>query len=314
MPIIVNQDMVDVIAGDNLVLGNSEWEGATISYAFNVDPGNMVQEIVEFLGLGSTFTPDPVNPSGNANNGNYMQMLQIVGLWDDLIAPSMVNQPGDDGSDITVNQVSNMLASSGGVTCATFAFPLIPDDADVYLMNNAIRQGKSSWEAAVHEFGHALNLMHPGSYNANGDPITNEANREFDEDTALFSIMSYCEPRNWNPLITWTRSQVLTPMIYDILAIQGIYGADMTTRTDDTTCGFNNTSSRSIFLFDTAKASVFTIWDAGGQDTIDASLYTQDQVIELAPGTYSNIGGLVSNVGIAFSAVITARLAGRAMT
>ena len=40
-----------------------------------------------------------------------------------------------------------------------------------------------------------------------------------------------------------------TPMLYDIAAIQPLYGADMTTRTGDTVYGDNSNAGRGAFNF-----------------------------------------------------------------
>ena len=78
-----------------------------------------------------------------------------------------------------------------------------------------------------------------------------------------------------------------TPMVHDIYAAQKMYGADMTTRTGDTTYGFNataDTAGRDAFNFDLTPAPVMAIWDAGGIDTLDASGYSTNQLIDLTPG------------------------------
>jgi serralysin len=38
--------------------------------------------------------------------------------------------------------------------------------------------------------------------------------------------------------------------------------------------------------------TIFTIWDAGGNDTLDLSGYYTDSVIDLRPGAYSSAGGM----------------------
>ena len=78
-----------------------------------------------------------------------------------------------------------------------------------------------------------------------------------------------------------------TPMIHDILAAQKMYGAEMTTRTGDTTYGFNATPTPPAATRSTSPrrpAPVMTIWDAGGIDTLDASGYATNQMIDLHPG------------------------------
>ncbi len=73
-------------------------------------------------------------------------------------------------------------------------------------------------------------------------------------------IMSYFEASNHNSLAIWSRTESLTPMIYDILAVQAYYGVDAATHSGSTTYGFNSTANRAVFAFDINCATpVFTI-------------------------------------------------------
>ncbi|WP_046866989.1 M10 family metallopeptidase C-terminal domain-containing protein [Microvirga massiliensis] len=290
MTITINQAMVNAIADDDTI------DGSTITFSTNVDPGNPIQEVAEFLGI--NFDPDLVTMP----ESDVTTMIEVAELWDDLIARSIEHVAGDDEADITVNQVSNMPASAGGVTYSTL-HSIFPDDADVFLRNSPINRGGARWYDAVHEFGHALGLKHPGDYNASdqGD-ITYQNNRSFDEDTTRYSVTSYFDPSDDGSQAGWNGAQVLTPMIYDILAIQQLYGADTTTRLGDTTYGFNSTAGRSVFAFQTTSQPVLTIWDAGGDhDRLDLSGFGVAQNIDLNPGSYSDVAGLFGNVGIAFN-------------
>jgi Ca2+-binding RTX toxin-like protein len=96
--------------------------------------------------------------------------------------------------------------------------------------------------------------------------------------------------------------QSITPqtvMLYDILAIQRLYGANMETRKGDTRYAYSATGQ-----------TLATIWDAGGVDTIDASNQSRAVVLNLAPGAFSSIGpsatggAAASNLAIAFGVTI----------
>ncbi|MGH6737028.1 MAG: M10 family metallopeptidase C-terminal domain-containing protein [Methyloceanibacter sp.] len=102
-----------------------------------------------------------------------------------------------------------------------------------------------------------------------------------------------------------------TPLMHDIVALQHAYGANLTTRTDDTVYGFNSNADRDVFHFTHAKdQGVFAIWDAGGIDTLDMSGFLQDQVIDLTAGSFSSVGGLKHNVSIAPGVTIENALGG----
>ncbi len=298
MTIIVNEAMAEQIAGED------PWDDSSLTFSLNVDPGILLSEVLEGLFLGG-FEPQLSSISGNTVSGDVAAVLMAFELWDDLIAASLTYAPDDGGADITVNNVTNLPSFSGGRTYSTLD-TVLPNDVDIFLTGVPITPGQPGFMYIVHEIGHGLGLSHPGDYNASPDTLTYANDRTYDEDTAQFTVMSYFEPSNYPGGGTWFRSQVLTPMIYDILAIQYLYGRDTTTRTGDTTYGFNHSAdvNRSVFVFSVGAAPVLTIWDAGGRDRLDVSGYGDNQLIDLSEGSYSNVGGLIQNVGIAFGTFI----------
>jgi hypothetical protein len=68
----------------------------------------------------------------------------------------------------------------------------------------------------------------------------------------------------------------------------------MTTRTGNTTYGFNATAdvTNAAMRFEKGDMlTAFTIWDAKGNDTLDLSGYSSNSVIDLREGAYSSAGG-----------------------
>ncbi|CAI0852622.1 Serralysin precursor [Serratia quinivorans] len=129
------------------------------------------------------------------------------------------------------------------------------------------------------------------------------------EDTRQFSVMSY-----WDESLTGGDNGghfAAAPLVDDIAAIQYLYGANTTTRTGDTVYGFNSNTGRDFYtLTDSNQKLVFSVWDAGGNDTLDFSGYTQNQRINLTEGSFSDVGGLKGNVSIAVGAVIENAIGG----
>ena len=159
----------------------------------------------------------------------------------------------------------------------------------------------------IHELGHTLGLSHPGNYDFGddndgdgvADPITYVGDAFYFQDTLQYSIMSYFDAyeagSSW---IDWSVMRFMysaTPMVHDMWIIQQKYGADTTTRTGDSVYGFNSTSdvTNTAMKFTTTyeQAAVFSIWDAGGTDTLDLSGYHTPSVIDLREGAYSSAGG-----------------------
>lgn len=170
--------------------------------------------------------------------------------------------------------------------------------------------GTSNFGSLIHEVGHGLGLKHPGNYNGtgNGTPPFIQASLDFRN----YSIMSYQYPANnwyWD---STTRTSIYvypeTPMVYDIQAIQYLYGAN-------TSFHAGNDS----YTFSPTTPFYKTIWDAGGTDTIDVSNFSLACSISLIPGTYSSIAYYspdashfngTNDLGIAFGATIENAIGG----
>jgi serralysin len=55
---------------------------------------------------------------------------------------------------------------------------------------------------------------------------------------------------------------------------------------------------------------VFSVWDGGGNDTLDFSGFSQNQKINLNEGSFSDVGGLVGNVSIAYGVTVENAIGG----
>ena len=117
--------------------------------------------------------------------------------------------------------------------------------------------------------------------------------------------MSYTDPENYYYYDTSGNYNYLissTPMVYDIAAIQHLYGA-ATYNAGDT-----------VYKYDPAKPFVEAIWDSGGYDTLDLSSFNKACTINLTPGAYSTIActdwTMTDNLGIAAGAIIEQAIGG----
>src|SRR5690606_23545437 len=59
-----------------------------------------------------------------------------------------------------------------------------------------------------------------------------------------------------------------------------------------------------------AEKLIFSVWDAGGNDTFDFSGYSADQRINLNEESFSDVGGLKGNVSIAAGVTIENAIGG----
>ncbi|WP_171944920.1 M10 family metallopeptidase C-terminal domain-containing protein [Bradyrhizobium ottawaense] len=160
------------------------------------------------------------------------------------------------------------------------------------------------YQTYIHEIGHALGLGHQGPYNGSAVYSTNAL---YADDTWQYSIMSYFSENNYSGS---TYRYVVSPQMADIYAVGQIYGADTTTRTGDTVYGFHSNAG-AVFDFSAyTRAPALTIYDSGGNDTLDCSGYSAAQTIDLHAGAFSSVGGLVNNIGIALNTNIETAIGG----
>jgi len=244
----------------------------------------------------------------NGLNANEQMLAQsALNAWHEVANLTFVQTTG--AADITFTHNGTMTAyassyynGSGIISSAT-----INISADWITNNGGAYDGRTGidsygYQTYIHEIGHALGLGHQGPYNGSA---TYSANAIYADDTWQYSVMSYFSQPNYGGSYRY----VITPQMADIYAIQAIYGA-ATTRTGDTVYGFNNTAG-SIFSFSSySQAPALTIYDSGGNDTLNCSGYSTAQTIDLRAGAFSSVGGLTYNIGIALNASIENAIGG----
>ena len=163
--------------------------------------------------------------------------------------------------------------------------------------------GNFAYYTFGHELGHALGLKH--GHETGG--VRNVAMNS-DRDSMEFSIMTYRSyvraPTSSVSNEAWGYAQSL--MMYDIAALQHMYGARFGYNSGNTTYTFSTTTGE-MFVNGVGQGApggveqgtpatnrIFrTIWDGNGIDTYDfsnyTSNYTTNQSIDLTPGGWSDL-------------------------
>ncbi|MEH2591217.1 M10 family metallopeptidase C-terminal domain-containing protein [Bradyrhizobium sp. AZCC 1721] len=243
------------------------------------------------------------------NSAEQFLALSALQAWSDVANISFVQTSGSANITFTHNGTMEAYSSGQWSGSGAISYQIINISTDWVTTDGGANDGKTgidsyAYQTYVHEIGHALGLGHQGPYNGSASYSTNAI---YANDTWQYSIMSYFGEHNYSGS---SYRYVVTPQMADIYAMASIYGAATSTRTGDTVYGFSSNAGAVFSFGNYASAPALTIYDSGGNDTLDCSGYSSAQTIDLHSGAFSSVGGLVNNIGIALSAIIEKAIGG----
>ncbi len=239
-----------------------------------------------------TYSYEQSQPADHSNQGDIVNWQPVPAFAQGQIDALMQHAEAISGLDIgKVDSNGDIRLGVVDTLSTTYAYAYFPEVSgqlaiagDLFLGSNLISDATESFAdgtyayfGVLHELGHALGLKHPFE----GVSVLPES-----EDFHANTVMSYTESHALVPMLSWADGPVSfstesvyphTFMVYDIAALQSLYGANMATATGNDTYAYGD------------DPFYETIWDAGGTDTLDFSLTTHQNAIDLTPGSYSTV-------------------------
>jgi serralysin len=247
-------------SGGTVLDGTSVGGAVTVSYAFATSSRQVA-------GADAT-------GFATMNNEQRAAVRQALAAWSAVANITFVETAEVSGATMLFGT-----NRQNGVMAAYAYYPSVASQGgDVFLANDSAGNvnptaGSYAYMTVVHEIGHALGLKHPGNYNAGSTDGTEGPFLPATTDNYAYSIMSY----NDNDALP-SGTYLTGPSLYDIAAIQYLYGANMSSGAGDTSYPLNT-------------GSFTTLWDPNGRNTLNGGTQTASLSLDLRTGGFSSAGG-----------------------
>ncbi len=251
------------ISSTNLPTDPIYWIDAfDIRSSFNDGSGFPITVTYSLIESGNTPGGDAYRTATNGEKTNIQNSLAAIGSNSGL---NFLQVSGND-ADILVGASS---ADRGGIYGITY--PSTSGSTHVVAFDapysNANGLANNSY-IYVHELLHAVGLGHSTSVFGNNDGIPNS---EY-TGTTLFG--------------SWGSGWDGAPQLFDLAALQYLYGPDTSVRSGNTTY----TPDLNAFSPTANNDENTLLWDGGGYDTLDFSDRTDNINVSLNPGDISQVG------------------------
>lgn len=267
------QVLANTLTGDTRIdalLASAHWDlsnSGAITYSFPTASSTWSTAAGEYTGTST----QPFSGLAALTSAQQDAVRSALSAWATVAKPSFA-----EVTDAGATQGTLRFAWTTGLDATYQSDAFTPGTAnkagDVWLNTQALWDGFTpgtyGYSTLLHEIGHALGLK---------DTSVTTPTLPTAQDGYANTLMSY------NAFAgsagSWVDFEPTTPMLYDVLAIQALYGANTGWQTG------NNT-----YTFAQGSRYFQTIWDAGGTDTLRWNAASQAATIDLRPGHFSTLG------------------------
>ena len=301
LPLITNPD------GSRSITGNRNVDAALIGSKWGT-----LNLTVSFPTSGTNY-----NGSGLDSNGVNAYQLELGSMQQAAARAAFAQIAAATGltfTEITETDTihANIRISQTGDQDVPSAYGGFPSDTrgvagDIWFGRNnqpyydMAFQGTWGFATMMHEIGHTMGLKHGHQDYTNTDlsfyfgvfPRFGTQSLTPDRDGQAYSLMTYTPAPFTNSGFAGEKvNQPQTYMQYDLAALQYLYGANYTTNATDTVYTWSETTGE-MFINGVGQGApagnriLATLWDGGGNDTLNLSNYVNGVMVDLRPGSYS---------------------------